>query len=39
LHALDGELEFPGGAAKAEVDRAIADHALGIAELVGIYER
>jgi phosphatidylethanolamine-binding protein (PEBP) family uncharacterized protein len=39
LHALDGELEFPGGTAKAEVDRAIADHALGVAELGGIYER
>jgi Raf kinase inhibitor-like YbhB/YbcL family protein len=39
LHALDGELEFPAGTAKAEVDRAIADHALGVAELVGIYER
>jgi Raf kinase inhibitor-like YbhB/YbcL family protein len=39
LHALDAELEIPAGAAKAEVDRALADRALAVAELVGIYER
>jgi Phosphatidylethanolamine-binding protein len=39
LHALDAELELPAGAAKAEVDRARADRALAVAELVGIYER
>jgi Raf kinase inhibitor-like YbhB/YbcL family protein len=39
LHALDAELELPAGAAKAEVDRALADRALAVAELVGIYER
>jgi phosphatidylethanolamine-binding protein (PEBP) family uncharacterized protein len=39
LHALEGELEQPAGAAKAEVDRAIAGRALAVAELVGLYER
>ena len=39
LHALEGELGLPAGAAKAEVERAIAGRALAVAELVGIYER
>lgn len=39
LHALEGELELPAGAAKAEVERTIAGRALAVAELVGIYER
>jgi Raf kinase inhibitor-like YbhB/YbcL family protein len=39
LHALDAELELPAGAGKAAVDRALAGHALAVAELVGIYER
>jgi Raf kinase inhibitor-like YbhB/YbcL family protein len=39
LHALEGELELPAGAGRDEVDRAIADHSLAVAELVGSYER
>jgi hypothetical protein len=39
LHALEGELELPAGAAKAEVERTIAGRGLAVAELVGIYER
>jgi Raf kinase inhibitor-like YbhB/YbcL family protein len=39
LYALDAELELPAGAAKAEVDRALAGRALAVAGLVGIYER
>jgi Raf kinase inhibitor-like YbhB/YbcL family protein len=38
LHALDRELELPAGAGKAEVEQALAG-ALGVAELVGTYER
>lgn len=39
LHALEAELELPAGAAKAEVERAIAGRGLAVAELVGTYER
>lgn len=39
LHALEAELGLPAGAAKAEVDRALAGHTLAVAELVGTYER
>jgi Raf kinase inhibitor-like YbhB/YbcL family protein len=39
LHALEGELELPAGAARAEVERTIAGRGLAVAELVGIYER
>ena len=39
LHALDGELELEQGAGKAEVERAIREHDLGSAELMGTYER
>ena len=39
LHALDGELELDQGAARAEVERAIREHDLGSAELIGTYER
>lgn len=39
LHALDGPLELPAGAAKADFERAIAGRALAVAELVGTYER
>jgi Raf kinase inhibitor-like YbhB/YbcL family protein len=39
LHALDGELELEQGAARAEVERAIREHDLGSAELMGTYER
>jgi Raf kinase inhibitor-like YbhB/YbcL family protein len=40
LHALDAEV--PGlerGTAKEDLERAIAGHVLGVAELVGTYER
>jgi Raf kinase inhibitor-like YbhB/YbcL family protein len=39
LHALDGELDIPAGAGKAEVERAIEGRALAVAELMGTYER
>jgi Raf kinase inhibitor-like YbhB/YbcL family protein len=39
LHALDGELELEQGAARADVERAIREHDLGSAELMGTYER
>jgi Raf kinase inhibitor-like YbhB/YbcL family protein len=39
LYALDTELELGAGAAKAELERAIEEHVLTIAELVGTYER
>jgi Raf kinase inhibitor-like YbhB/YbcL family protein len=39
LYALDAEPELAAGAAKAELEQAIAGHALTTAELVGIYER
>ena len=39
LHALDGALDLPAGAGKAEVERAIERRALAVAELMGTYER
>jgi Raf kinase inhibitor-like YbhB/YbcL family protein len=39
LYALDAELELGSGAAKAELEQAIAGHVLTTAELVGTYER
>ena len=39
LYALDAEPELASGAAKAELEQAIAGHVLTTAELVGIYER
>jgi Raf kinase inhibitor-like YbhB/YbcL family protein len=39
LYALDTEAELAAGAAKAEVEQAIAGHVLTTAELVGTYER
>lgn len=39
LHGLEGELDLPGGAGKAELERALEDRALAAAELVGTYER
>jgi hypothetical protein len=39
LHALDGELDIPAGAGKADVERAIEGRALAVAELMGTYER
>jgi Raf kinase inhibitor-like YbhB/YbcL family protein len=39
LHALDGELDLPAGAEKAEVEQAIEGRALAVAELTGTYER
>jgi Raf kinase inhibitor-like YbhB/YbcL family protein len=39
LYALDEELELHSGAAKVELEQAIAGHVLTSAELVGTYER
>ena len=39
LHGLEGELDLPVGAGKAELERALEDRALAAAELVGTYER
>ena len=39
LHGLGGELDLPIGAGNAELERALEDRALAIAELVGTYER
>jgi Raf kinase inhibitor-like YbhB/YbcL family protein len=39
LYALDAEPELAAGAAKAELEQAIAGHVLTTAELVGTYER
>jgi Raf kinase inhibitor-like YbhB/YbcL family protein len=39
LYALDGDLDLPAGAGKAEVERGISERVLASAELVGTYER
>jgi Raf kinase inhibitor-like YbhB/YbcL family protein len=39
LHAVDAALELAAGAAKAELEQAIAGHVLTTAELVATYER
>ena len=38
LHGLEGELDLPVGAGRAEVERALEGRALAVAELVGTYE-
>ncbi len=39
LYALGSELTLPAGASKADVERAMAAHTLGKAELMGRYKR
>jgi deoxyribonuclease V len=39
LHALDGDIDVPAGAEKAEVERALEGRTLAVAELAGTYER
>jgi Raf kinase inhibitor-like YbhB/YbcL family protein len=39
LYALDGDLDLPAGAGKAEVEQRISERVLASAELVGTYER
>lgn len=39
LYALDAALDLSGGASKEELERALGDHVLATAELVGTYER
>jgi len=39
LHALDARLDVGFRAGRRELDRALAGHVLGAAELMGIYER
>ena len=39
LYALDAALGLKPGATRSEVERAMQGHVLGIAEIVGIYQR
>jgi len=39
LHALDAELDLPGGADRAALEAAMAGHVLDRAELMGTYSR
>jgi Raf kinase inhibitor-like YbhB/YbcL family protein len=39
LHALGAPVDVRGGAGRDELERAIRDHQLGTAELMGTYER
>ena len=39
LYALDKELNYPEGTSKKEIEKAIQDHILEKAELVGTYKR
>src|SRR5579872_5462294 len=39
LYALDTSLDLKAGASKADVERAIKDHTLGQAELIGLFGR
>ena len=39
LYALASEPAVPSGASRRELERAIADNVLAVAELVGTYER
>jgi Raf kinase inhibitor-like YbhB/YbcL family protein len=39
LYALDAKLDVQPGAGKDDLERALADHVLATAELVGTYER
>ena len=39
LYALDSDPDLPSGARKRELERALEDHTLAAAELIGTYER
>jgi phosphatidylethanolamine-binding protein (PEBP) family uncharacterized protein len=39
LYALDSDLGLPPGSDKGDLERALEGHTLGVAELVGTYER
>jgi Raf kinase inhibitor-like YbhB/YbcL family protein len=39
LYALDAELDLPSGTEKGELERALEGHSLGVAELLGTFER
>lgn len=39
LHSLDAELELEAGAGRQDLERALEGHVLGVAELMGRYER
>jgi Raf kinase inhibitor-like YbhB/YbcL family protein len=39
LYALDGSLDLPAGASKAQVEQGMQGHILGTAELMGKYKR
>lgn len=39
LHALEEDVELEPGADKAEVERALSERSVAVAELTGIYER
>ena len=39
LYALDAALNLKAGATRSEVERAMQGHVLGIAEIIGVYER
>jgi Raf kinase inhibitor-like YbhB/YbcL family protein len=39
LHALEEELELEPGAGKAELERALSERSVAVAELMGTYER
>jgi Raf kinase inhibitor-like YbhB/YbcL family protein len=39
LHALDAQLDVGFGAGRRELDEALADHVVAIAELMATYER
>jgi Raf kinase inhibitor-like YbhB/YbcL family protein len=39
LHALSGELELATGSSREELERALADRTLAVAQVMGTYER
>jgi Raf kinase inhibitor-like YbhB/YbcL family protein len=39
LYALDADIELERGAGKGDLERALEGHVLGVAELIGQYER
>lgn len=39
LYALDAELDLPEGTSRADVEKAMEDHVIEKAELMGIYEK
>ena len=39
LYALDSKLDLKEGSTKKEIERAMTDHVLGLAELVGLYKK